>query len=64
MAVVLTDGEVRPGDPILVELPPEPHRPLEVVLVRVASPALRELGGVISSTIDPAGDGTGVLSEK
>ena len=28
MAVVLTGGEVRPGDPIRVELPPEPHRPL------------------------------------
>jgi MOSC domain-containing protein YiiM len=31
MAIVLVDGEVRPGDPITVELPPEPHRPLEVV---------------------------------
>jgi MOSC domain-containing protein YiiM len=31
MAIVLADGEVRPGDPIIVELPPEPHRPLEVV---------------------------------
>ena len=31
MAVVLTGGEVRPGDAIRVELPPEPHRPLEVV---------------------------------
>lgn len=31
MAIVLVDGEVRPGDPIFVELPPEPHRPLEVV---------------------------------
>ena len=31
MAIVLASGEVRPGDPILVELPPEPHRPLEVV---------------------------------
>jgi MOSC domain-containing protein YiiM len=31
MAIVLVGGEVRPGDPILVELPPEPHRPLEVV---------------------------------
>ena len=31
MAIVLTSGEVRPGDPIEVELPPEPHRPLEVV---------------------------------
>jgi len=28
MAVVLTGGEVRPGDPIRVALPPEPHRPL------------------------------------
>jgi MOSC domain-containing protein YiiM len=25
MGIVLVDGEVRPGDPILVELPPEPH---------------------------------------
>jgi hypothetical protein len=26
MGVVLTDGDVRPGDPVRVELPPEPHR--------------------------------------
>lgn len=31
MAIVLAGGEVRPGDPILVELPPEPYRALEVV---------------------------------
>lgn len=31
MAIVLTDGEVRPGDTIRVELPPEPHKPLEPV---------------------------------
>ncbi len=31
MAIVLAGGEVRAGDPISVELPPEPHRPLEVV---------------------------------
>lgn len=31
MSVVLTGGEVRPGDPIRVELPTEPHRPLEKV---------------------------------
>lgn len=31
MAVVLADGEVRPGDPILVVLPSEPHRSLEPV---------------------------------
>ncbi|MBD2748583.1 MOSC domain-containing protein [Microvirga sp. BT688] len=31
MAIVLEGGEVRPGDPIRVELPSEPHRPLEVV---------------------------------
>ena len=28
MAVALAGGEVRPGDPIRVELPPEPHRKL------------------------------------
>jgi MOSC domain-containing protein YiiM len=28
MATVLTGGEIRPGDPISVTLPPEPHRPL------------------------------------
>jgi MOSC domain-containing protein YiiM len=28
MAVVLEGGDVRPGDPIRVELPPDPHRPL------------------------------------
>jgi MOSC domain-containing protein YiiM len=28
MSIVLTGGEVRPGDPIRVELPPEPHRAL------------------------------------
>ena len=31
MAVVLEAGEVRPGDEIAVELPPEPHRALERV---------------------------------
>ena len=31
MSVVVKGGEVRPGDAIDVELPPEPHRPLEVV---------------------------------
>jgi hypothetical protein len=31
MAVVHTSGEVRPGDTIKVELPPEPHQPLEPV---------------------------------
>ena len=31
MAVVLAGGEVRPGDAVQVELPPEPRRPLEVV---------------------------------
>jgi MOSC domain-containing protein YiiM len=31
MAVVLAGGEVRPGDPISVEVPPEPHRALEPV---------------------------------
>jgi MOSC domain-containing protein YiiM len=28
MSVVLTGGEVRPGDLIRVELPPAPHRAL------------------------------------
>lgn len=31
MAIVVAGGDVRPGDPISVELPPEPHRPLDVV---------------------------------
>jgi MOSC domain-containing protein len=31
MGVVLAGGEVRPGDPIGVELPPEPHTPLAPV---------------------------------
>jgi MOSC domain-containing protein YiiM len=31
MAIVVADGEVRPGDRILVELPAEPHRPLKPV---------------------------------
>ena len=31
MGVVVTGGEVRPGDAIRVELPPAPHRPLEPV---------------------------------
>ena len=31
MGIVLTDGDVRPGDPIEVELPAEPHRSLEPV---------------------------------
>ena len=28
MGVVIAEGEVKPGDPIRVELPPQPHRPL------------------------------------
>jgi MOSC domain-containing protein YiiM len=31
MGVVIASGEVRPGDPIRVELPPYPHRPLAPV---------------------------------
>lgn len=31
MGIVLTGGEVRPEDPIHLELPSEPHRPLERV---------------------------------
>lgn len=31
MGIVLAGGEVRPGDPICVELPPAPHRPLAPV---------------------------------
>jgi MOSC domain-containing protein YiiM len=31
MSVVIAAGEVRPGDPIRVELPPQPHRSLEPV---------------------------------
>jgi MOSC domain-containing protein YiiM len=31
MGIVIQEGEVRPGDPIAVELPPEPTKPLEPV---------------------------------
>jgi MOSC domain-containing protein YiiM len=31
MGIVLTGGIVRPGDPIEIELPPQPHLPLEPV---------------------------------
>jgi hypothetical protein len=31
MGVVIAAGEVRPGDPIRIEFPPEPHRPLAPV---------------------------------
>ncbi|MFJ5710712.1 MOSC domain-containing protein [Streptomyces sp. NPDC093105] len=31
MGIVLAGGEVRPGDPVVVELPAEPHRPLDRV---------------------------------
>jgi MOSC domain-containing protein YiiM len=31
MGIVVTGGIVSPGDPIRVELPPRPHRPLAVV---------------------------------
>ena len=31
MGVVAAGGDVRPGDPIEVELPPEPHVPLQAV---------------------------------
>ena len=31
MSIVLVGGEVRPGDPVRVALPPEPRRPLAPV---------------------------------
>jgi MOSC domain-containing protein YiiM len=31
MSIVVVGGLVRAGDPIVVELPAEPHRPLEPV---------------------------------
>ncbi|MCU0537509.1 MAG: MOSC domain-containing protein [Hydrococcus sp. Prado102] len=31
MGIVAVGGEVRPGDPIRIELPPEPHQPLDRV---------------------------------
>jgi MOSC domain-containing protein YiiM len=31
MSIVLAGGEVRPGDPVEIELPPPPHQPLERV---------------------------------
>ena len=31
MGIVISGGEVRPGDPIRIELPPGPHRPLASV---------------------------------
>ena len=31
MSIVLSDGDVRPGDEIRLELPPAPHRPLQPV---------------------------------
>jgi MOSC domain-containing protein YiiM len=31
MSIVVAGGDIRPGDPIAVELPPPPHRKLEVV---------------------------------
>ena len=31
MSIVVSDGEVQPGDSITVELPPQPHRQLEPV---------------------------------
>lgn len=31
MSVVVRSGEVRPGDPIVIKLPSQPHRPLEPI---------------------------------
>jgi MOSC domain-containing protein YiiM len=31
MSIVLAGGDIRPGDPIEIELPPEPHLPMERV---------------------------------
>ena len=31
MAIVIAGGDVRPGDPIIADLPPPPHRPLAPV---------------------------------
>ncbi len=31
MSIVLVGGEVKAGDPIIVELPPQPYQPLETV---------------------------------
>jgi MOSC domain-containing protein YiiM len=31
MSIVISEGDVRPGDAIRVEMPAEPHRPLHPV---------------------------------
>jgi MOSC domain-containing protein YiiM len=31
MSIVIAEGDVRPGDAIRVEMPAEPHRPLQPV---------------------------------
>lgn len=31
MSIVISEGDVRPGDVIRIELPPQPHRPLQPV---------------------------------
>jgi MOSC domain-containing protein YiiM len=31
MGIVIAGGDIAPGDAISVDLPPEPHRPLEKV---------------------------------
>jgi MOSC domain-containing protein YiiM len=31
MGIVISDGDVRPGDPIRIELPAKPHHPLQPV---------------------------------
>lgn len=31
MGIVLHDGEVAPGDDVLIRLPPEPHQPLDYI---------------------------------
>jgi MOSC domain-containing protein YiiM len=31
MSIVISEGDVRPGDAIRVEMPTEPHRPLQPI---------------------------------
>ncbi|MFG9845651.1 MOSC domain-containing protein [Pseudomonas aeruginosa] len=59
MAIVLEDGEVRPGDAIDIQLPPLPHRALEKVLRQSAAIpgelCARACVPMLASTAQPQG---------
>jgi 4-carboxymuconolactone decarboxylase len=53
MAIVLASGEVRPGDPIEITLPPLPHRPPKWSKLHAAQNAQRKTGETTMPRLTP-----------